>query len=111
MSVCVIIKGCEGGGEEKLKADTLHLHTPGARSGRQTVMLLCPLPELSAPWPGLAFQPAIGQQTQALTPQQRSSGQISGRCSTPFKGRTSSRGRSAGALINIPRVKAADMEG
>lgn len=50
VSVSVIIKE-ELGGEEKLKADTqLHLHTPGA-SSRKTVMLLCPLPVLSALWP------------------------------------------------------------
>ena len=33
------------------------------------------------------------------------------RCSTPFKGCISFRGKAEGALINIPCVKAADMEG
>ncbi len=52
---------------------------------------------------GPAFQPAIGQQTQALTPWQRSSEQISWRCSTPFKGCTSSRGK-AQVLLSISPV-------
>lgn len=51
--VCVIIE--EGlGAEEKLKASTVDLQTPGA-SMRQTVMPLCPLPVLSALGPATLF--------------------------------------------------------
>lgn len=112
MRVCVCdYKRAAGGEEEELKADTLlHLHTPGV-SRRQTVMLLCPLAFAVSAVAGSAFQPAFGRQTQALTPQQRSSEPIRGWCSTPFKGCTLSTGKVQGALINIPCVKAADMEG
>lgn len=54
MRVCVCDYKRGAGGEEKLKAGTLHLHTPEA-SRRQTAMLLCPLPVLSALWPALLF--------------------------------------------------------
>ncbi|KAI9539582.1 hypothetical protein NQZ68_005664 [Dissostichus eleginoides] len=58
-----------------------------------------------------AFHPVFRRQTQALTPRQQSSEQIRGRCLMPFKGCTSSTRKAQGALINIPCVKAADMEG
>lgn len=111
--VCVYMCDYKRGAgvEEKLKADTLlHLHPPGGVS-RQTVMLLCPPACAVSAMASPAFQPAIGRQTRALTPRQQGSEQIRGRHSTPFKGCASSRGKSAGALINIPCVKAADMEG
>ena len=112
MRVCDCKRGA--GVEEKLKADTpLRLHTPGA-SRRQTVMPLCPPFAPCCQRRGLApaFQPALGRQTRALTPRQQGSEQIRGRCSTPFKGlHFLGGGRARRALINIPCVKAADMEG